>query len=415
MGWGRDDEYNRAKRAIESYSDEQGNFIRPEGRRANKEPGAFDDFLKTVGLGQKPKNVELAKSTYKEAEAIFSEASSMEEGDARFSKFAEAGKKFDVAAKNWPSSYLEQDAMMMAAESYFFAEQYPKAEDRYGKLLKEYPRSRYQDRIDKRRMEIGNYWLKFPDKFYHLNLTDRRKPWNDTNNHGKRVLDRLRLDSPTGKISDDATMALANNAFLAGKWAEALDTYNDLIITYPGSKHLFDAHLMGLKSALLSYDGPDYSQEPLDKAEKLLKNIIKFPEEARREKETIDQAYTDLQNHRAGYQYNRAMFRYNRSEARAARIYCEKILSDYDKTAFVEPARQLLDKLKDMPDEPTRYLEPLAKLFPEDDKLKPLLRPLPAEVLDADRADVISRTAQQKGAMTPGSMTPGSNGSLERR
>ncbi len=49
---------------------------------------------------------------------------------------------------------------------------------------------------------------------------------------------------------------------------------------------------MGLQAALQSYAGPEYSQEPLDKAEKLLKNIVKFPEESRREKEAIDRAYT---------------------------------------------------------------------------------------------------------------------------
>ncbi len=82
-------------------------------------------------------------------------------------------------------------------------------------------------------MEIGQFWLQYPDKFYHLNLVDRKRPWNDTKNYGKKELEKLRLDSPTGKISDDATMAIANTAFLEERWTEALDTYNDLILTYP--------------------------------------------------------------------------------------------------------------------------------------------------------------------------------------
>jgi outer membrane protein assembly factor BamD (BamD/ComL family) len=202
---------------------------------------------------------------------------------------------------------------------------------------------------------------------------------------------------------------LANNAFLKEKWTDALDTYSDLIRTYPGSKHLFDAHLMGLKAALQSYNGPEYSQEPLDQAEKLLKSIVKFPEEARREKEAIDAAFTELQNHRAGYEYNRALFRFNRGEGKAARIYLERILKDYENTAFAEPARELMAKAATMPEEPTRYLQPLAKLFPDNDDLQPLLKPLPAEVVDPAKSDEFSRTANQ-GAM-PGS----SSGPLGRR
>lgn len=190
-------------------------------------------------------------------------------------------------------------------------------------------------------------------------------------------------------------MAIANTAFLEERWTEALDTYNDLILTYPGSKHLFDAHLMGLQAALQSYAGPEYSQEPLDKAEKLLKNIVKFPEESRREKEAIDRAYTDLQNYRAGYEFNRAMFRYNRGEGKAAKIYCETILRDYPNTAYADPTRELMTKLEGMPDTPTRYLQSLTTLFPENDKFKPLIRPLPAESLDPQRSDEISRTADR--------------------
>jgi len=395
LGLRDDDEYGRARRAIESHSDSKGNFIRPEGRRAeSKSSGVLDTIKSAVGIEPKPKDVDKAKALYSQAEGLFEEAKGLE-GDQRVAKFDEAAKKYDEAAKQWPSSYLEQDALMMAGESYFFSEHYPKASERYTKLTKEYPRNRYQDKVDRRRMEIGNFWLQYPDKFYHLNLVDRKRPWNDTKNYGKKELEKLRLDSPTGKISDDATMAIANTAFLEERWTEALDTYNDLILTYPGSKHLFDAHLMGLQAALQSYAGPEYSQEPLDKAEKLLKNIVKFPEESRREKEAIDRAYTDLQNYRAGYEFNRAMFRYNRGEGKAARMYCENILNEYPDTAYADPTRELMTKLEGMPDVPTRYLQSLTTLFPENDKFKPLIRPLPAESLDSQRRDEISRTADR--------------------
>jgi outer membrane protein assembly factor BamD (BamD/ComL family) len=406
----KDDEYDLAKRSIESYQDKDGNYIRPEGIRADKQKKSdLPKFLQSIpGIGPKPKNEALAKSTFEEAEKLYEEAITLE-GETRADKFYEAGKRFDKAGKNWVSSYLELDAMFWAGESYFFSEDYNKAEDRYVKLLKEYPRNRYQDRVDKRRMEIGNYWLQFPDRFYHVNFTDKRRPWNDTAKHGVRVLEKVRLDSPTGKLADDVTMELANNAFRNEKWIEALDTYRDLITTYPDSRHLFDAHFLGLKAALESYRGPDYSQEALDHAEKLIKQMRQFPEEARREKTEIDRMYTELINRRAEYKYNRAQYYFNKGEARASRVKCEELLKDYENTVFAEPARELLAKTKDMPDEPTPYLKWVGDMFPTNDKLAPLLKPLPAEAQDSTRRDEIERTANPRllgSPSTSGSLGP---------
>ncbi|MFN7290772.1 MAG: hypothetical protein ACK5T6_09325, partial [Pirellula sp.] len=63
--------------------------------------------------------------------------------------------------------------------------------------------------------------------------------------------------------------------------------------------------------------------------------------------------------------------------------------------AYADPTRELMTKLEGMPDVPTRYLQSLTTLFPENDKFKPLIRPLPAESLDSQRRDEISRTADR--------------------
>ncbi len=47
----------------------------------------------------------------------------------------------------------------------------------------------------------------------------------------------MRLDSPTGRLADDSTMELANNAFEKGNYEEAADLYEDLRTTYPDSPH----------------------------------------------------------------------------------------------------------------------------------------------------------------------------------
>jgi outer membrane protein assembly factor BamD (BamD/ComL family) len=94
-----------------------------------------------------------------------------------------------------------------------------------------------------------------------MNFFDERRPWNDTAGHGRRVLDKMRMDSPTGRLADDATMELANAAFEKGRFQDAADLYSDLRSTYPDSKHQFDAHFLGLKATLEPIAGPNTTIE----------------------------------------------------------------------------------------------------------------------------------------------------------
>ena len=378
----KDEEYARAKNAIEGYEDTEGNWVRPEGISADKRRNSdLPKFLQKIpGVGARPVNKELARSKYREADEIFRKATATSDETERRKLFRSAGKKYIDAGKDWVSSALEQDAYFMAAESSYFAEDYPKAEDYYLKLIKEYPRTRYQDRVDQRRSAIGHYWLQFPDKFYNVNLTDNKKPLNDTQNHGKRVMDKIRLDSPTSSIADDVTMEIANTEFQRENWNEALDAYRDLIQQYPDSPHQFDAHFLGVKAALLAYQGPQYAAEPLDHADSMLKKIGKlFPTQAQEHQDKIREAMAEVKYRKAERLFEEAQYRANKQEYGAAQIYCEKILADYEDTPFGDKAKQILGKADGKPVVPTPYLHFMTKAFPTRDKITPLLKPTESE------------------------------------
>jgi len=71
----------------------------------------------------------------------------------------------------------------------------------------------------------------------------------DTKGHGLRVFDKMRtLDDPGGRLADDATLALGNEAFAAGKFYKADEYYTDLQKAYPASEHQFLAHFPGAQS-----------------------------------------------------------------------------------------------------------------------------------------------------------------------
>ncbi len=386
-------EYRSAKNAIESYEDSEGNYIRPEGLRAEKKKNSLLKLPQVPFFGSKPEDHAKAREEYAKADEIFNQATNAQ-GDERKELFRKAAKQYKLSAKYWPSSALEQDAWLMAGESSFFAEDYPDAEDTYVKLFANYPRTRFEDLINKRRMEIGLYWIRHDradhKPFYVVNFTDDTRPWNDTGNHGKRVLEKMRLDSPTGRLADDSTMELANNAFQKGNYEEAADLYEDLRTTYPDSPHQFDAHFLGLKAVMQTYQGYEYDGQALDRADKLLKQIQRqFPDQAREQEEYLRRTYAEIQYRRAERLMAAARYRMNREQNGAAIGYLNQIVSDYEETPFAEEARKELAQMGERPLDPERHFSWLADLVPRTDpvsqirsQVDPIKVPNPTPLLD---------------------------------
>ena len=369
-------EYDSAKRDIESYMDQDGNYVRPEGLKGEKKKSS-SAFSEMLGLGEKPADKAGAREAYLEGDKLF-ESAKNSEGDERFKLFEQAAKKYKSAAKLWKSSAMEQDALFMAGESYFFADKLPAAEDMYVRLIKDYPRTKFLDKTDQRRMEIALFYLRYdaadPQAFYELNFTDRRRPWNDTRRNGVRVLDKMRMDNPTGRQADDATMELANEAFRRENYLEAREKFEDLRVTYPDSPHQFEAHFLGLKSAIETYQGAQYASEPLDEAEKLIKKLLKqFPNESKEHREYIDRAYAEIRYKKAERLHDQAAYRIARGENNAAKVYLDQILVEFSDTPFADQAKASLAKIAPLPGEPTRHFQWLAEIFPESSRTRPLL------------------------------------------
>lgn len=370
-------EYNEARRSIENPSGFADGITRPEGRTAEKDTSG-KAFLQRIGLQrQRRKDIELARKEFREGDAMFEKAKDLQ-GDERADAFRAAAKKYQSAAKNWQSSGLEQDALMAAGESLFFAEDYYRAEEMYSKLVKEYPRNRYLDQVDSRRFEIADYWLKHDSAahqpFTVVNFIDNKRPWNDTGGHGKRVLEAMRIDNPTGRVSDDATMRLAIAQFEKGKFEGAADTFADLRMTYPDSEHQFQAQFLELQSLLNSYQGPRYSPVPLDEAERRVKQIVKqFPKEAGERQEDLNVAFAKIRFLNAEREWFGAEYRRVRGENGSARYHYQKIVAEFSDTPFAKEAEVKIAELSSLPDDPPQRFAPLVKLFGQSRSEQPLI------------------------------------------
>jgi outer membrane protein assembly factor BamD (BamD/ComL family) len=363
---------------VEQASFEQEEQIKTPGERIDE---AFaikkwpDKFKAMIGRGP-DKNV--ARELYREGDALYKEAAAMAEGPARTAKFAEAGAKFAEAAERWPDSALQQDAYYMAGESYFFADYYVESNRQYEYLVKAYPNNRYLDVVDQRRFAIAKYWLdeekKSPEPLYYANFTNPTRPWKDRRGNGLRVFDKIRVDDPTGRLADDATLAAANEHFAARNFMKADEYYTDLIKAYPTSEHQFTAHFLGLKAKLSSYLGPNYTANSLEEAEKLLKQMRRqFPRDCEREKEFLDRCAAEIRYKKAEKLMNFARFYDRRSEYRAAIHYYSRAMNEFNDTPFARQAEERIAQIQDKPPVPAQKAQWLVNLFPETDDAKRLI------------------------------------------
>jgi outer membrane protein assembly factor BamD (BamD/ComL family) len=325
-----------------------------------------------VGKGTNP---DKARELYAEAERQYRAA--IEAGDRR-SDYLAAAKGFRAAAERWPDSALEQDALFLAGESYFFADYYPKANESFEMLLKKFPHTKYMDLVEARRFAIADYWLKLNEiesqAFWEFNFFDNRRPMRDAFGHAVRVFDRIRIDDPTGRLADDATLAAGNAYFASGRYLEADNFYTDLRKTFPSSEHQFRAHLLGVQAKLRSYQGTDYSGIPLDEAEKLIKQIRRqFPHEAEKERDFLTRAYAEVRFNKAQREWNMARYYDRRGESGAARFHYAVVANDYAETPFSRRAADRLVELGDAPDVPPQPLVWLVEMFPKEEDLRPLM------------------------------------------
>ncbi len=316
----------------------------------------------------------------------------LEEGDALFrqKQFAAAAKKYHKAHKRWPDSPLEEEALYKGAESYFFADLYPKADDEYALLIKKFPSTQYLSQVVIRRFAVGRYWEQFDTTHPHWpvtpNLADKTRPLFDTGGHAIRVYERIRLDDPTGPLADDSIMASANAYFLKGRWEDADYHYGLLRSEYPKSEHQYQAHLLGLRCKLLRYQGPGYEGTPLDEAEEIATQLLtQFGPELGGERERVAQVRAGIRDQRAQREWDMAEYYAKGKHYGSSKLFYEKITHDYGETQLAEQARAKLDETKGLPAHPTPPFQWLVDLLPASKREGPVL---PKSVTSAPPATV---------------------------
>ena len=327
-----------------------------------------------------------AKVAYEAAQKVYQEAIEVmdanPESNQHIELFSEAANGFRLAAGKYPESQLEHDSLYFEGESFFFANKYVQANRAFEGLIARYAGSRYLDNAEARRFAIAEYWLKLSDTAPAIKFNDPSRPRSGLEKEARRIFHRIRLDDPTGKLADDATLALANAYFKNENWLDAADTYEDLRRNYPASTHQFHAHLFELKSRLNSYQGKSYDAAPLNQADELLKQLNQqFPEQVREEQEYLAKEAGLVRHLLAEREWGMAKYFANQGENQAATYYYQQVAENFGDTQFAEMVGPEMNRVKDLPAKPKQQAEWLVNMFPDDKEAKPVIASNPANLI----------------------------------
>jgi len=332
-------------------------------------------MLRLSGYGP---DKQIAAKAFAKGEALFQEAV---QGDQkkRAARLEAAAKLYQQAAGRWPDSPMEERALMMVGECYYFADRYPDAMLAYDYAIKRYRNTEYIDTIAKRRFALAHWWLEKYRENPHWpttpNLTDTTQPWFDTFGAALKLFDQIRLDDPTNDLADDATMAAAGAYYEAGKIVQAEQFYADLRRSFPNSKHQFKAHLMGMICNLQLYQGPDYDGAPLQKSEQLIRTMCRqFPKQAREQRKYLEKAFKEVRAKQAERKWQMAQYFESQGKYGGAAFYYKLLIRDYPQASVADEARKRLEAIAGRPDIPPQKLKWLVDAFPErKEKSKPLV------------------------------------------
>ncbi|HEX5471028.1 MAG TPA: outer membrane protein assembly factor BamD [Lacipirellulaceae bacterium] len=317
----------------------------------------YDKVKTAVGLGP---NEQIARQDYAEGDRLFREKS-----------YRAAAEKFKAAVDRGPHSAIQQDAMFMLAESYFFDDRYIKARDAYDALVKEHTNTRYLDQVIDREWKIARYWELYDQRHPHYELTpngwDKTRPWFDTLGHAIKTYDSIRLNDPTGPRADDAIMATANIYFEHGRYDDADYHYTLLRREYPRSEFQFQAHLLGLQAKLRKYQGEDYDGTPLEEAKKLVKDLnSQFADRlSTGDKQRVTTTEAWLNREIATRDYRMAGYFDKKKDYGAARFYYAEVIKKYPDTELAKESRDRVAELKGEPEIPAKPLGFIVDHLPE--------------------------------------------------
>ena len=283
-------------------------------------------------------------------------------------KNLEAAKHFTEAARRFPNSVLEEDALHLAGECFYFGDDYPSAFRAYQQLMIKYRHSKHVDNAARRLFRIGQFWEREAERsFSSFNFSNRSLPRYDTFGFAKKAYTTIFMNDPLGPISDDALMALATAYYKRGRYQgddnfnRAAMFYKQLREEYPLSPHIARAYENELFARTQAYLGADHPSRTLEEAKKLAEIAMRqFGNELGSESRValleIQEVILDKKAERL---WTMGRFYDGKRYYGAARIQYGELIAEHPQSEFAERARRRLASIEGLPDTPPIFGFPI--------------------------------------------------------
>ena len=274
-------------------------------------------------------------------------------------KNKEAGKLFEKAAARWPDSVLEEDALFLAGESYFFAENYYPASKNYIKLISKHRGSKYVDTSVRRLFRIARYWeVRHRNGVSFVNTNDKTRPTLDTFNNAKKVYEAIYTNDPTGPRGDMAIMALAGAYMALGKnqgdshYSNAAELYAALPEINARSEYLMEARKLELIARKKAYVGAQYDSKSLDEAIKLAEITDKLygSSLASEDRNAFLELKESLTEEKAERLWEVGQYYEKKKQYSSARYNYEKLMKEYPTSPRFSQAEKQFVKIQNLED-----------------------------------------------------------------
>ena len=276
-------------------------------------------------------------------------------------KNLEAAKHFMEAARRYPDSLIEEDALHLAAECFFFADDYPNAFTAYQQLMIKYRHSKHIDNAARRLFKIGQYWEREAERsFSTFNFSNSALPRYDTFGFAKKAYETIFINDPLGPVSDDALMALATAYLRRGRhqgddnFNQAAFYYRQLREEYPLSPHIARAYENELYARTRAYLGAEHPNRTLEEARKLAEVTMRqFGNELDSEtKMGLLEIKESIVDKRAERLWTTGQFWDRKRYYGSARVLYAQLISEFPQTEFAERARRRMGIIEGLPDSP---------------------------------------------------------------
>jgi outer membrane protein assembly factor BamD (BamD/ComL family) len=276
-------------------------------------------------------------------------------------KLEEAEPAFARIAKKRKGSHWGEKAQYYLAETQYQRKKYVKANDSFEKLFADYPGTEFLDKLVSREYALAQLWLSQGDP---KAKPEQALPWYshftggqpliDTRGTGLKALEHVRHHDPTGPLSDDAVLQIADYHINTKDYESASIYYDQLISDHPHSPFLQKAQLAAIDSRLKAYLGPEYDGSGLEKARELVKQTMSsFPDR----QASYDNLYhtLDVINDQEAERTFKVGDYYRRTgKVTSAEYYFGKIPQRWPSSPWAVKAKTELAQLAKMPRKPTQ-------------------------------------------------------------